>query len=67
MWQMVLVLMDRNLLPEGRVSKSLWPVGMRIVNRFCLGIGSESNDSLESLTKTLYDSAIDSSRAAPPL
>ena len=31
---------------------------MRVVNLFHLGTGSESNDSLESLTKTLYDSAI---------
>ena len=32
---------------------------MSIVNRFCLGTGSQSNDSLESLTKTPYVSAID--------
>ena len=38
-------------------AKQPW-LGMRIVNQFRLGTGSESNDSLESLTKTLYDSAI---------
>ena len=36
---------------------------MCIVNRFHLGTDSKSNDSLESLTKSFYDYAIDSPRA----
>ena len=36
--------------------KGMSKIGMGIVNRFHSGTGSESNDSLELLTKTLYDS-----------